>query len=62
MMNRREANRIAKEIFVSYGTTYWAFQETALAEHGIEEYSKEANLVNDYFQRTVDRVSDWLNV
>lgn len=61
-MNRRDANRIAKQIFVSYGTTYWAFQETALADHGIEEHSKEAELVDDYFQRTVDRVSDWLNI
>lgn len=61
-MNRRDANRIAKQIFIDYGTTFWAFEETALTAHGIETGTKEAELVADYFQRTVDRVSDWLNV
>jgi hypothetical protein len=62
MMNRRDANRIAKQIFIDYGTTFWAFEETALAAHGIEPDTKEAKLVTDYFERTLDRVSDWLNV
>ena len=61
-MNRREANRIAKQIFINYGTTFWAFEETALEEHNIKPQTKDAELVSDYFQRTVDRVSDWLNV
>lgn len=61
-MNRYEANRIAKQIFVEYGNTFWAFEETALAEHDIEQGSAEAELVVDYFQRTVNRVSDWLRL
>lgn len=61
-MNRYQANRIAKQIFVEYGNTFWAFEETALAEHDIQLGSAEAELVVDYFQRTVNRVSDWLRL
>jgi hypothetical protein len=61
-INRRDANRIAKQIFIDYGTTFWAFHESALAAHGIEPDTKQAELVDDYFERTVRRVSDWLNV
>jgi len=61
-INRRDANRIAKQIFIDYGTTFWAFHESALAAHGIEPDTKQAELVDDYFEHTVRRVSDWLNV
>ncbi len=59
-MNRRKANRIAKEIFMGYGWQADVDWEETCGMHDIDE-ADEA-LVHDYFVRCADRVSDWLNV
>ena len=59
-MNRYEANRKAKQIFMSYGwqaDTDWSEIE---ALHDLDDDASE--LVHDYFVRCADRVSDWLRL
>lgn len=59
-MNRYEANRIAKEIFMSYGRQAdadWSEQE---ALHDLDDDTSE--LVYDYYRRCIDRVRDWLRL
>ena len=59
-MNRREANRIAKSLFMSYGWQAGHDWDDTCDVHRIDEADKD--LVHDYFVRCADRVSDWLNV
>ena len=59
-MNRREANRIAKQIFMSYGWQANVDWEETCDLHNIDDDDREK--VHDYFERCADRVSDWLNV
>ena len=59
-MNRYEANRRAKQIFMAYGA-----QPDEVFDHmtDAEGYTdEEVQLVKDYYQRTVKRVSDWLRL
>jgi len=59
-MNRREANRLAKEIFMSYGwqaDVDWSEQEGL---NGLNE--DESALVYDYYKRCADRVAEWLRL
>ncbi len=59
-MNRREANRLAKDIFMSYGwqaNSDWSEQETF---HDLND--DDSALVYDYYKRCVDRVSEWLRL
>lgn len=62
MMNRREANRIAKEVYCSSGELYldYGCWQNYIEINGWSE--KEANLIFDYYERTTSRVRDWLNV
>ena len=61
-MNRYEANRLAKEIFMSHG---WQ-ADAAWFEEYLEEYhdlnEDDSALVYDYYKRCCDRVSDWLRL
>lgn len=59
-MNRREANRIAKSIFMSCGWQADVDWDETCDLHDIDEAHRA--LVHDYFVRCADRVSDWLNV
>jgi len=57
-MNRRQANREAKNIFMAYGnaTDFADLQE-------LNDWTdQETDLVQDYHRRCADRVADWLNV
>jgi len=59
-MNRREANRLAKNIFMSYGRqadAAWFEQEEY---HDLND--DDSALVYDYYERCCDRVSDWLRL
>jgi len=59
-MNRRDANRIAKQIFMAYGWQADAHWEETCESQDIDE--KDMAIVRDYFVRCADRVSDWLNI
>jgi len=59
-VNRRDANRIAKQIFISYGSQADVDWEETCEIHDIDE--KDMALVHDYFVRCADRVQDWLGV
>ena len=59
-MNRREANRTAKQIFMSYGWQADVDWEETCEGHDIDE--KDMAIVHDYFVRCADRVQDWLGV
>ena len=59
-MNRREANRLAKEIFMSNGwqaDADWSEQD---AYHDLNE--DDSALVYDYYKRCADRVAEWLRL
>lgn len=62
-MNRYEATRIAKEIFMAHGTdagqnyTNWS---RIKKQYALNDENSE--LVKDYYYRTVNRVSDWLRL
>jgi len=59
-MNRREANRLAKQIFMSYGwqaDSYWSE-----AEEQYDLNDDDSALVYDYYKRCADRVAEWLRL
>ena len=59
-MNRREANRLAKDIFMSYGwqaDADWSEQE---ASYDLND--DDSTLVYDYYKRCADRVAEWLRL
>ncbi len=59
-MNRYEANRKAKEIFVSYGLQADVDWHETCELSDVDEADEE--LVHDYFVRCADRVQDWLRL
>jgi len=59
-MNRYEANRIAKRLFMLYGWQADVDWQETCGMHDIDEADEE--LVHDYFVRCADRVSDWLRL
>ena len=59
-MNRREANRLAKEIFMSYGWQADAAWFDQVGYHDLNE--DDSALVYDYYKRCCDRVYDWLRL
>jgi hypothetical protein len=59
-MNRREANRLAKQIFMSYGWQALDDFEDFQARH--EWTDEEMDLVYDYYKRCADRVYEWLRL
>lgn len=58
-MKRNEANRIAKDIFVSYGLQADVDWSETCGYYNLDE--EEEELVRDYFLRCADRVQRWLN-
>jgi len=59
-VNRYEANRIGKQIFMSYGWQADVDWGETCDLHEIDEADQK--LVYDYFVRCADRVSDWLRL
>lgn len=59
-MNRYEANRRAKQIFMAYGSQPENVFEHLKHAEGFTD--QEVQLVKDYYQRTVARVQDWLRL
>lgn len=59
-MNRREANRLAKQIFMSYGWQADADWSEQKEYNDLNE--DDSDLVYDYYKRCGDRVSDWLRL
>lgn len=60
MMNKYEANRQAKSIFMSYGDSAWNEFEDLQSIYGWTD--EETDLVTHYYQRCSDRVQQWLGV
>lgn len=59
-MNRREANRLAKEIFMSYG---WQADAAWFEQEGYHDLNDDDSaLVYDYYKRCCDRVAEWLRL
>lgn len=59
-MNKRDANRLAKKIFMSYG--WQADADWSEAEEYYELNDDDSALVYAYYQRCADRVHDFLNL
>jgi hypothetical protein len=59
-MNRREANRHAKQIFMDYGKSGRRMFNDVQRRHGWT--NKETALVQDYYCRCANRVEEWLDV
>lgn len=59
-MNRREANCMAKNIFMSYG--WQALDGFDDFQNRHEWTDEETDLVLDYYKRCADRVEDYLRV
>ena len=57
-MNRRQANRMAKSIFMSYGWQADVDWDETCDLRDIDDDDRD--LVHDYFVRCADRVQDWL--
>jgi len=60
-MNRSDANRLAKRIFMSYGRQADVDWEETCGFYDEIENEADEELVHYYFMRCIDRVSDWLN-
>jgi len=61
-MNRYEANRLAKQIFMAYGLHAGHEDVWAEIENQFELGNAESKLVHDYYKRCANRVSDWLRL
>ena len=61
-MNRRQANRTAKIIFVHYGLEADVDWSETCSFYSIIQTEADEALVHDYFVRCADRVQDWLGV
>ena len=59
-MNRYEANRQAKNIFLSFG---WSASDDFDDLQALYDWTdEETDLVLDYYKRCGDRVQDWLRL
>ncbi len=61
-MNRREANRCAKIIFIEYGLQADVDWSKTCQQYLMIRTESDEALVHDYFVRCADRVHDWLSV
>ena len=59
-MNRYEANRAAKSIFLNFGWS--ALDDFDDIQASNEWTDEETDLVLDYYKRCGDRVHDWLRL
>ena len=63
-MGRREASRIAKQIYCNMGEYYLNMGDECWQGYAADAgwTDKDAAVVFDYYERTAQRVADWLGV